>query len=666
MKNRSENKIGDTFQKEINDSVELEKQVKLQVLTLQKDRQYQLLQGFMIYFILSAVIMVAVTFVRDNVGVGQKIVELLIGLCMLLFFALLMTFIYKKSTNYIVFDNFVLIMTLIYSSFSMFFSQDNLILANVIYFPVFLFFVFSTLSTIRITIFLSVHISLTIYSYLSHPYFSFQMNPTNYLTIIMSSITVFVLAFRLMVLYNSNIKKMSQDYIELSQRNIELNALNEEYYATQEELFDKYDEVSLLNQNNEKLAFFDSLTHLPNRNGFLRYICELKNEKIHTQYVVFADIERFKDINSVYSYVIGDELICEIARRLSTLPLKINTSARIAGDLFALVIEGDYEKQDLINKLSLLTDEFITENFSIALKMNFGILKLQEYHLEAEEILRSVDAALNQAKVYRHQNYCFYDRHLVEETEKWFVMNQALEKAIQNNQIISVFQAIIDTSTQEIIAYETLARWTDEVLGPISPIDFIQLAERTGLIIPLSEKIIHQACQFIQRLSGDYEKIMVSVNLSGAQLRTDGFCDSIIAIVDEYQIDYSRIGLEVTETDMIYDFENADNQLRLLKEKGFRVYLDDFGTGYSSLNYLGRLPIDIIKIDRSFITDIHNKPEQQPMIKAIVTLARDCKLITVAEGVETEEEYEFLKTMGIELIQGYLFSRPKPSSLIAL
>ncbi len=633
------------------------------ISSLQKSRQKDLLNAFYIYFLLTAANMIVVAFFRENESLRQKLIELGIALLIPSIFSLSVYLTYKKTRGHRAFDRAVIILVMIFSMFSLLFGP-NVILSLTSYMPVFLFLVFSTMNTRYLFIYLFFNISVVFYSYFGQGPQAYETSLVNYMAIIMTLLTVLVIASRLIHLYNTYIHNISKDYQELNNKNMELSALNEEYYATQEELYDKVDEITHLNQKNETLAFFDSLTGLPNRMNFIQSLNQIISHKVETAYIIFADIRRFKDINSVYSYLIGDKVLVEVAKRLKALPYRLTSVARMSGDLFAVIIEDRISKDDLIKSLQIINRPLKINEFNINILLNYGILELDDQEYTQTRILQSVDASLNRAKEEANDHYYFFNSALIDEIEKRVSMSNALENAIKNKSITTVFQPVVDSMTGKTLAYETLARWTDPVLGPISPEFFIHQAEQSGLIIPLGELILHQACDFLEKLSAIEARPFVTVNLSSIQLLQDNVVTQLLNIIDDHQIPYSQIGFEVTETDLIRDFDIASYQLQRIKEKGIKIYLDDFGTGYSSLNYLSLLPIDVLKIDRNFISNIHNNPAKQPILRIIIELALQYNLRMVAEGVEIKDEYEYLRTRGVHMIQGYYFSRPLPADRI--
>lgn len=638
--------------------------IKEQLNNLQKERQKQLMQSFMIYFATAAISSIIVSFVREYDSLSRHLIELTAALLIVGVFALSIYIVYKMTRGHEAFDTAVLIMVLIYYGFAMLFSTENMVLAATIYFPMYIFLVFSTMSKLRMSIFVGIHGMIVIYNFITRPNYTYRMNEVNYLTIVLVTGTVLIIAYRLIMLYNFYMKDLSEGYKTLSDNNLELTALNEEYIATQEELFNKLDEVKELNEANERLAYYDSLTGIYNRNGFMRRLKTFSDKKDRESYIVYADIERFKDINSVYGYKIGDEIIRYISQKIKTLPVKVDLAARIAGDLFAIIVNGHYDETELVKALDGIAGDVVLDEFTISLRLNYGVLPLLNKPLSEKEIIQAVDVALNKAKEMSNRHHFFYDERMGEDIEKRVVLTQALEKAITGKGIYTVYQGVVDADTGITVAYETLARWEDETIGSISPAMFIPLAEQTGLINPLGDVVLEGMLEFVKQLQGIGKNIITTLNVSSRQLLMGDFDQHLLEVLDREGIDCKTIGVEVTETDLIDNFDMAVKQLQVLRQRGIRVYLDDFGTGYSSLSYLSKLPIDVLKIDRVFITDIHKDVSRQPTLRAIVALAKECELKTVAEGVETIEEYEYLKKMGIHMIQGFYFSKPeKPENI---
>lgn len=630
--------------------------------SLHSERQKLMLQAYLVYFVSSFFTTYIIVSYKPFLTLQEKIIQTSVS-SVLMFFTFLILFIsYKFIHNYKQIDTVVLLMTLTLYSIVVLFSQTQKILATLILFPGFFLLIFTTMDKIKISVFVIIHLFVTVYFYIADPTFTVEVMPYNYFSIAVITCLVLFTAYRLSSVFENYQYNISQDLIELNQKNQELNALNEEYYATQEELFEKYDEVIRLNAINEQYAFFDALTQFSNRNGFIRRLDQLVAEGREDYVLTFVDVKNFKDINSVYGYHMGDELLIQITESIQAFPIDYLLIARISGDLFGLITENTTTVDQLLLYLNSLNQTYYIQDSEIAAGIKCGILSKIDPNKSTKGIIQSVDIALNKAKERTNSFFYIYDDQLQSDIEKRVKMTQALESAIKSKHITCVYQPIIDSKSQNTVGFETLARWIDANFGYVSPSEFIPLAEKTHLIEHLGTHVIHTACGVLQKLQEIDSTLNISINVSGNQLANPDFSENLQWIVNSYSLNYSSIALEVTETDLIKDIELAKRQLTLLREKGFLIYLDDFGTGYSSLNYLSQLPIDVLKIDRSFITDLHLSQKKQHLLHTILILASELNIKTIAEGVELQVEYELLKEMGIDRIQGYYFSKPLPET----
>ncbi len=624
---------------------------------LQEERRKILEQSYFLFFGTSIISAIFVSLLRPNPSLQNKLLMTFLSTLIMVIVYSIMSYSIKKVKNIRRFDWIVFSLALIFYITAIIFSPVQRILASIIVYPALVMLVFSTMNQLKVTLFFAVHGVIVLAYFLINPALEVVITAHNYVTLATIIIVMFVVMVRLIRLFNNYQKNISDDYKELNEKNMELHALNEEYYATQEELFEQYEEVTKLNDLNKKLAFFDDLTGVHNRNGFNRYIDSMIERRESDNHIVYIDIERFKDINSVYGYHIGDVIIQQMTKRIQDISGQIKEVARIGGDLFAFVIGSDIELEAFLESLQALNMEMTVEESAIAIRINVGILLEIDLSLSPDVMLQQVDTALNKAK--QNQDFCYYvfDEKLHEQISRRVKMTQALEKAIDKKEVMAVFQPIVNASSGRVVAFEALARWQCAEFGFVSPSEFIPLAEKANLISGLTREILIQVCTFIKDKNvGKW--CFVSVNISGSELRKADLAHWLTSIVDDYGVPHESIGFEVTETGLIERFEVAAKHLETLRKEGFSIYLDDFGVGYSSLNYMERLPIDVLKIDRSFITDIHLSTKKQQMVQMMTHLAKDLNLKTVAEGVEIEEEFELLKSYGIDRIQGYYFYKP--------
>lgn len=634
-----------------------ESKINNKFIELQIGRKEVLEESYYLFFGSSIISGIVVGLLKPQTSIEQRISEILISTLIMSIVFTVISLSIRRMSNIKRFDWVVFVLAILFYLVTFLMSPVQKVLASIIVYPSLVMLVFSTMSRLKVSLFFGLHFILVLFYFIKDPKLEVVITAHNYVTLLTISIVMYVMMMKITKLFNEYQSNISDDFTSLNEKNIELQALNEEYLATQEELFEKYDEVSKLNELNERLAFFDELTGVNNRNGFIRFVEKLIQKGDQNNYMIFLDIVRFKDINSVYGYNIGDAIIRQMVGRIEALPFEVKEKARLGGDLFAMVISNKIEWEVLLLALNRLNDEMQIEDFAIGIRTNMGILEALDLDLSAGMILQQVDVALNKAKESSDQYFYIYGNKLSNEITRRVRMTQALEKAIDNKEITIVMQPIVDVKTKNIISFESLARWQSEEFGNVSPGEFIGLAEKTKLIRGITWLMLHYVCGFISQYHLE-NIVTVSVNISGYELRKKDLADWLTEIVDQFEIPHTAIAFEVTETGLIEQFETAAGHLELLRQRGFKIYLDDFGVGYSSLNYLEKLPIDVLKIDRSFIKDIDSNEKKQQMVQMMLHLSEDLHLTTVAEGVETEKEYKLLESYGIHRIQGYYFYKP--------
>ena len=631
---------------------------------LQIERRKLLLQTYILYLMSTVVSTVVVSFMRENISARQIMIQVASVLLMTGFLSVLLYFTYKKFKDRGIFDTLILMMNIMFYILMLLFSNESKTMAIAIIFPIFLFFVLTTMSRSRILIFLLFHFIILIFFAIRFPRFTATFLPLDYYNMMMITVMSLIVLLRLVKLFKFYQINISEDYEKLEAKNLELAALNEEYYATQEELYEKYDEVYSLNRENERMAYQDVITGLYNRNAYFKYLPIDLEEHPEGLYVIFADVVRFRDINSAFGYEKGDALLQEIAGQLSELDVPILRIARFGADLFALIVSESMDVDAIVAILSGFRVDIEAHELTLAVRMKFGIVASSHAGSDIRKLFQAADLAINKAKATNGTTCHVFDEGLADQLAYNITIFNSLEQAVEKGDITTVFQPIVSAVNEEIIGYECLARWHDLGLGTISPEVFIRVAEETRLIIPMGKQILRHACQFARKLKEKGYERRVSVNLSSVQFDEEGFEEKLVSIIDEYGLGYDQIALEVTESDMMSDLDRVTEILNNLRKRGFLVYLDDFGTGYSSLSYLSRLPVDVLKVDRSFITDIQNNQQKQQMLQAILLLKSAFKLTIVAEGVEVIAEADYLKSMNIEAIQGFYYARPMASKMI--
>ena len=414
----------------------------------------------------------------------------------------------------------------------------------------------------------------------------------------------------------------------------------------------------------QHLAFHDVLTGLPNRalvEDRLTQALALAARQEQRVALLLIDLDRFKTINDTHGHHAGDELIIAVAHRLNALVRASDTVGRIGGDEFIVVMPdvdniGQVQAlaQRIIDELNQPFTLFGSEIWSGA---SIGLTLAPKDGLDRLELMRKADIALYEAKSSGRGKYRQFERAMDESVQTRQTIAADLRAALQNYQGLEVwYQPLMDISGQQVVTIEALLRWKHAERGEISPGEFIAIAEETGLIIPLGEWVLREACKTQQRFNG----LIVAVNVSPVQFRTTGFVQRIMDVVQQAGGDPQFIELEITEGVLIEDEHEARAIIVALREAGFRIALDDFGTGYSSLNYLSTFPVDKIKIDRSFTQSLGVADNSVAIIESVVKLGHAMGLTVTAEGVETQGQMSALADAGCNQLQGYLFSKAVP------
>jgi diguanylate cyclase (GGDEF)-like protein/PAS domain S-box-containing protein len=412
-------------------------------------------------------------------------------------------------------------------------------------------------------------------------------------------------------------------------------------------------------------AFHDSLTGLANRVLFRdrveHALLRAKRQKVPIA-VLFLDLDNFKNINDTLGHAVGDELLTEIAESLEKSVREIDTVARLGGDEFAILLEDSAQPEDSIAVANRILQKiqrvFKLQNKDVTVGISIGIALSNEAEENVDELLRNADVAMYIAKERGKGQYAMFETELHNILLAQIELEADLRKAVENNDFILLYQPIVSLETNEIRGIEALIRWQHPTRGIISPLDFIPLAETTGLIIPIGKWVLENACQQLAKLSENDGDFSVTVNVSGKQLQDPKFVDEAIEIIEKSGVNPHHIVLEITETQMIHNTQVTHARLCKLKAFGIRLALDDFGTGYSSLNCLHQFPIDVLKIDKSFIDGISDGTETSAVAKTIIALSDALKLTTIAEGIENQEQIETLKSFGCQYGQGYFYAKP--------
>ena len=419
-----------------------------------------------------------------------------------------------------------------------------------------------------------------------------------------------------------------------------------------------------------RLAAEDPLTGLPNRRVFrstLDQMTRLAHPSVKDGQskgdfaVLFLDLDRFKVINDTLGHRIGDLLLQEVAKRLRLALRATDILARLGGDEFAIVVPSFVTRSTievLANGLIVaVAQPYEIDGYRIRSNVSIGIAIGPQDGETVDDLLMAADLALYSVKAANRGTYKFYDKSMNRELNDRRQIEVDLREAIERNELELHYQPIINLGRNVITGFEALARWRHPVKGMVPPALFIPVAEDSGLILPLGEWALREACRTAAQWSDD---LHIAVNLSPMQFQTPNLFSLIQGILAETGLAPHRLELEITERIFMENNDSTLSTLRRLKELGVRVSLDDFGTGYSSLSYLRSFPFDKIKVDRAFISDLKESSDHVVIVQAVVSIARALGMTTTAEGVETEEQQQFLTTLGCDEVQGYLYSAPVP------
>lgn len=421
------------------------------------------------------------------------------------------------------------------------------------------------------------------------------------------------------------------------------------------------------------LAYYDALTQLPNRR-LLRQRLEraIKDSMDNIEYaaLLFIDVDKFKQLNDSFGHAEGDRMLREVGGRLEDLVRDYDTVARLGGDEFVVLLtrlatcddRAASQVEVVLQKVErLLNEPFEVGGQPVRITLSTGIALIDGAEQDIDAVLQQADQAMYRAKEAGRNTQCFYDAHIQQLITEQLELQKELREAINTEQLQLHYQTKVDHS-RRVAGVEALIRWQHPTRGMISPGVFIPIAEQTDDIVHLGDKILQRACEQLVAWHNDLERNTwtIAVNVSVRQLRANDFAEKVLITLAETGAKPDRLVLEITESMLMVDTEQVIEKMARLKRVGVKFSLDDFGTGYSSLGYLNRLPIDELKIDQSFVRDMDADEHHHVLIRTILSLGKTLSLTTIAEGVETHEQFETLKALGCELFQGYYFSRPAP------
>jgi diguanylate cyclase (GGDEF)-like protein/PAS domain S-box-containing protein len=428
-------------------------------------------------------------------------------------------------------------------------------------------------------------------------------------------------------------------------------------------------DITKSKQNEEairRLAYHDLLTGLPNRlmlEKRLDEVVSLSSRSGQRFSVLFIDLDNFKKVNDTLGHQTGDLLLIEAGRRLQSGIRKHDIIARIGGDEFVIVLLDIKRARNIgrfAERLIKLFDEpFIIKSHTIYVSPSIGISVYPDDGGSTGELLQNVDTAMYKAKYNGKNNYQFFNSIMKEEITKKVNIEKYLRRALLNEEFSLNYQPLINTKTGKIRGFEALIRWTCPEIGTVPPSEFIPIAEECGLIVPIGEWVLKSACLKKKQWEKQYDsKALISVNISTLHFKQDDFVNKVRSILMQTDLSPEYLELEITESILINCLDDIVKKLVELRKMGIRISLDDFGTGYSSLNYLRILPLDTLKIDKTFIHSINSKSKDNHFVRSIVSLVQKYNLDIVAEGVETPEQLDYLTKCRCDYVQGYLLGRP--------
>ena len=431
-------------------------------------------------------------------------------------------------------------------------------------------------------------------------------------------------------------------------------------------LFEDITESRIAEQQIQQMAYFDTLTKLPNRALFhdrINQAIALATRDKTGLAVLFIDLDHFKNINDTLGHSSGDQLLIEAAQRLNRDIRTSDTLARLGGDEFVVVItnlgeqlNATYVAQKLIDSIQA---PFTIKGKELHITASIGIALFPDDGIDAETLIKHADMAMYSSKESGRNAFNFFSPDMNQKALMRMENESALRLALKREEFFLEFQPIMNADSGAIVAAEALVRWNHPTRGRIPPDEFISLAEETGLILPLGEWVLRTACSCMKSWhDAGLPAIRYSVNVSSQQIEQQDFSERVCSVLRETGADASWLEIEITESCLVTNINNNISDLFGMRAWGVSISIDDFGTGYSSLGYIKTLPIDHIKIDRSFVTDIHSNVQDQAIVEAIITMSQKLGIQNIAEGVETREQLEFLQGLGCNKIQGYFFHRP--------
>lgn len=453
-------------------------------------------------------------------------------------------------------------------------------------------------------------------------------------------------------------KILFQDYKELKQ---DYHNMANSYAG----LAEKFEVLKENKDKVEKLAYIDYLTELPNRVAFTEMLSNvmmtLRSDEVVT--VMDIDIDDFKNINDILGNTYGDQILIDVANRLLDSLDENDYLARIGGNEFGIISQNFTELSEYEEKIKrihkVFTYPFSLSTRDISVTVSIGVVEAPRDGKSSQVLMKNMNSAMVTAKSSGKNVYLHFDESMNRKLMEKMEMQSDLRKAIDKDEFVVYYQAQIDLDSNSINGFEALVRWNHPIKGIIEPSEFIKVAEETGLIVPIGKKMMLESCKQMKQWQDEgYLRLHMAINLSARQFKDTDLVQTVYDIIEDTGVDPKCLEFEITETIVLDDLGRTIETITLLKELGITFSLDDFGTGYSSMNYLKVLPVDNIKIDKSFMESVMDNNVDKRIIEAMITLAQNLELIVIAEGVEKKEQEQFLKKIHCNKAQGFLYSKP--------
>lgn len=432
-----------------------------------------------------------------------------------------------------------------------------------------------------------------------------------------------------------------------------------------EELEQKNQELEHKINITQTLAHYDCLTQLPNRRFFTAKVKEtIEHVKINNQQfaLMFIDLDNFKYVNDSLGHEIGDELLLAVTQRIQSTLSQKDTLSRLGGDEFTIIIEDFRYKKDLEvlanTIIGLLKKAFVIDSKEIFIGSSIGISLYPEHSISHKDLIKFADTAMYYVKNHGKNSFVFFNTKMTDFSNERLEIETNLRKSLENSEFLLLYQPKVNLTTNTTLSVEALVRFENKVLKQKPLFKCIDIAEETGLIIPITEWIIRESCKQIREwIDLGYGFLRIAINISTRMFRDESLVVLIEKLLSEYNLEPKNLEIEITETTLMNYLEKSIQVLQKLASMGIKIAIDDFGTGYSSMSYLKTLPIDFIKIDKSFITEIHTK-KGNAIVTAIIAMAKSLDIKIIAEGVEDIFQLEILKQKGCDIVQGYYYSKP--------